>query len=62
MKDHSKFAGYLVLSILLVAFIAWSKYAALSGTVLLTLMIASFAMFIGWRVLTGIWPGNDVPR
>jgi hypothetical protein len=59
MTDHSKFIGYLVLSILLITFVAWSKYVAISGTVFLTLLLATFALFIGWRVFTGTWPGND---
>lgn len=62
MRDHSKFVGYVVLSVLLVVFVAWSKYAVVSGTVFLTLLLGSFALFIGWRVLTGIWPGNDASR
>jgi len=62
MNDHSKFIGYFALSILLIVFVAWSKYAIVSGPVFLTLLIGTFALFIGWRLLTGIWPGNDAPR
>jgi hypothetical protein len=62
MNDHSKFIGYLILSILLISFVVWSKYAAISGTVFLTLLLASFALFIGWRLVTGIWPGNDAKQ
>lgn len=59
MTDYSKFVGYLALSILLIFFVAWSKYATISGSVFLTLLLATFALFIVWRVFTGIWPGND---
>jgi hypothetical protein len=62
MSEHSKFAGYAALSVLLIVFLAWSKYAVISGSVMLTTLLAAFALFIGWRLLTGIWPGNDAPR
>ena len=62
MNEHSKFIGYLALSALLIFFVAWSKYAAISGSVFLMLLLATFALFIGWRVFTGTWPGNEARR
>jgi hypothetical protein len=59
MNDHSKLAGYLTLSILLIVFVAWVKYSLVSDSVFIVILIGSFAFFIGWRVTTGIWPGND---
>jgi hypothetical protein len=62
MSEHSKFAGYLVISILLVVFLAWSKYEFIPGSVVLTTLAAAFALLIGWRLFTGTWPGNDAKR
>jgi hypothetical protein len=59
MNDHSKLAGYFILSILLIVFVAWVKYSLVSDSVFVVILIATCAFFIGWRVLTGIWPGND---
>jgi phosphate/sulfate permease len=62
MNDHSKLIGYFTLSILIVSFVAWAKYSFLSQSVFVAILIATGAFFIGWRVFTGIWPGNDAPR
>jgi phosphate/sulfate permease len=59
MNDHSKFIGYVMLAVLVTAFVAWAKYAAISGSVFWTILIGAFAFFVGFRVYTGIWPGND---
>jgi hypothetical protein len=62
MNDHSKFVGYLTLAILVIVFVAWAKYGFVSESVFWTLLIASIAFFIGWRVVVGTWPGNDARR
>ncbi len=59
MTDHSKFIGYLLLSVLAIVFVAWAKYGIVSQAVFWTFLIASCAFFIGWRAVTGTWPGND---
>jgi uncharacterized membrane protein (DUF485 family) len=59
MNDHSKLIGYFTLSILLISFVAWVKYSLVSDSVFIVILIGAFAFFIGWRVMTGIWPGND---
>lgn len=58
MNDHSKFIGYLTLAILVIVFVAWAKYGAVSDSMFWTLLLASGAFFVGWRVVTGTWPGN----
>ncbi len=62
MNDHSKFVGYITLSILLIVFVAWTKYGFVSEAVFWTLAIASGFFFISWRMITGTWPGNDARR
>jgi hypothetical protein len=62
MNDHSKLVGYLILTIPLIVFVAWAKYSAVSESVFVASLIGTCAFFIGWRVFTGIWPGNDAPR
>jgi hypothetical protein len=62
MNDHSKFIGYLALAILVIVFVAWAKYGLVSEAVFWTTLIASCVFFIGWRVITGGWPGNDAPQ
>lgn len=62
MNDHSKFIGYLTLSVLTIVFVAWAKYALVSEAVFYTILVATCAFFFGWRAFTGIWPGNDAPR
>jgi uncharacterized membrane protein (DUF485 family) len=59
MNEHSKFIGYFVLSILLIAFVAWGKYSLVSESVLIAILIGTGAFFIGWRIFMGVWPGND---
>ncbi len=59
MNDHSKFIGYLTLGILVVIFVAWAKYGVVSSTAFWTAAAASLAFFIGFRLFTGTWPGND---
>lgn len=59
MNDYSKFIGYLTLGILLLIFVAWVKYGLVSETVFWTVAAASGAFFIGFRMFTGTWPGND---
>lgn len=59
MNDHSKFIGYLTFAVLIAAFIAWTKFAAISGSVFWTILIGALAFFVAFRVYTGVWPGND---
>lgn len=62
MNDYSKFIGYLTLGILLLIFVAWVKYGLVSETLFWTVAAASGAFFIGFRMFTGTWPGNDARR
>jgi len=62
MNEHSKFIGYLTLGILLLIFVAWAKYGLVSESVFWVIAAASGAFFIGFRMLTGTWPGNDARR
>lgn len=62
MNGHSKLVGYLTLAILLIVFVAWAKYSLVSESVFYTALVATCAVFVGWRAFTGIWPGNDAPR
>lgn len=59
MNDHSKLIGYLTLSILVAAFVAWAKYALISNSVFWTILIGIVAFFIAFRVYAGVWPGNN---
>lgn len=62
MNEHSKFIGYLLLAVLLIVFVAWTKYSAVSGAVFWTTAIAAGAFVVGWRVFMGVWPGNDAAQ
>ncbi len=62
MNEHSKIVGYLTLAILLIVFVAWAKYAAVSDAVFWTILIATCVFFVGWRAVMGTWPGNDASR
>ncbi|MBS4082306.1 MAG: hypothetical protein KGZ73_02040 [Rhizobiales bacterium] len=62
MNDHSKFIGYATLGVLLAIFVAWAKFGLVSETVFWTVAAASAFFFIGFRMLTGTWPGNDARR
>lgn len=62
MNQHSKLIGYLTFAIVIASFIAWAKYAAISGSVFWTILIGSVGFFIAFRMYTGVWPGNDVTR
>jgi hypothetical protein len=59
MSDHSKVIGYFAVAILVIVFVAWAKYSLVSDSVFYTILIATCAFFLGWRALTGTWPGND---
>ena len=62
MNGHSKLVGYFALSVLLLVFVAWTKYSLVSDPVFYTILIATCALFLGWRAFTGTWPGNDAAR
>lgn len=62
MNDHSKFIGYLTFGILVLLFVAWAKYGVVTDTAFWTVAIAACCFFVGWRVFTGTWPGNDARR
>lgn len=62
MSQHSKLIGYLAFATVIAAFVAWSKYAAISGSVFSTVLIGSAGFFVAFRMYTGVWPGNDVTR
>jgi Flp pilus assembly protein TadB len=62
MNDHSKFIGYFMLAVLAAAFVAWAKFAMISGAAFWIILAGTFVFFVGFRVYTGVWPGNDAAR
>jgi hypothetical protein len=62
MNDHSKFVGYFALAIVVIVFVAWAKYSLVSESVFYTILSATGAFFVAWRMFTGVWPGNDAQQ
>lgn len=62
MNDHSKFIGYITLGVLLAVFVAWIKFGLVSNYAFWIAAISTVGFFIGFRVFTGTWPGNDARR
>lgn len=59
MNQHSKLIGYLTFAIVIAAFVAWAKYAAISDSVFWIVLIGSAGFLVAFRMYTGVWPGND---